>query len=91
MAISISEPEAQHNELPEDEEITAADRLIIDLPTTTGLILLKALAPEPGLDAAGLKPRSRRRAAGCRRMHRSRKKNNRAPAPMAPPQPRGKR
>jgi uncharacterized membrane protein len=41
--------EAQHNDLPEDEEITAADRLIIDSPTTTGLILLKALAPEPGL------------------------------------------
>jgi uncharacterized membrane protein len=41
--------EAQHNELPEDEEITAADRLIIDSPTTTGLILLKALAAEPGL------------------------------------------
>jgi uncharacterized membrane protein len=41
--------EAQHDELPEDEEITAADRLIIDSPTATGLILLKALAPEPGL------------------------------------------
>ncbi|QQO21100.1 DUF1254 domain-containing protein [Bradyrhizobium diazoefficiens] len=41
--------EAQHSELPEDEEITAADRLIIDSPTTTGLILMKALAPEPGL------------------------------------------
>ena len=41
--------EAQHNELPEDEEVTAADRLIINSPTTTGLILLKALAPEPGL------------------------------------------
>lgn len=41
--------EAQHAELPEDEEITAADRLIIDSPTTTGLIMLKALAPEPGL------------------------------------------
>lgn len=41
--------EAQHNELPEDEEVTAADRLIIDSPTATGLILLKALAPEPGL------------------------------------------
>ena len=41
--------EAQHNELPEDEEVTAADRLIIDSPTTTGLILMKALAPEPGL------------------------------------------
>ena len=41
--------EAQHNALPEDEEITAADRLIIDSPSATGLILLKALAPEPGL------------------------------------------
>jgi len=41
--------EAQHEDLPEDEEITAADRLIIDSPTTTGLIVLKALAPEPGL------------------------------------------
>ena len=41
--------EAQHNELPEDEEITSADRLIIDSPTSTGLIVMKALAPEPGL------------------------------------------
>ncbi|HTO65539.1 MAG TPA: DUF1254 domain-containing protein [Bradyrhizobium sp.] len=41
--------EAQHNELPEDEEVTAADRLIIDSPSTTGLIVLKALAAEPGL------------------------------------------
>jgi len=41
--------EAQHNELPEDEEVTSADRLIIDSPTATGLIVLKALAPEPGL------------------------------------------
>jgi uncharacterized membrane protein len=41
--------EAQHNDLPEDEDITAADRLIIDSPTVTGLIVMKALAPEPGL------------------------------------------
>lgn len=41
--------EAQHDELPEDEEITSADRLIVDSPTTTGLIVLKALAAEPGL------------------------------------------
>lgn len=41
--------EAQHAELPEDEDVTAADRLIIDSPTPTGLIVLKALAPEPGL------------------------------------------
>ena len=41
--------EAQHEDLPEDEDVTAADRLIIDSPTSTGLIVLKALAPEPGL------------------------------------------
>ncbi len=41
--------EAQHAELPEDEDVTAADRLIINSPTATGLIVLKALAPEPGL------------------------------------------
>jgi uncharacterized membrane protein len=41
--------EAQHAELPEDEDVTAADRLIIDSPEATGLIVLKALAAEPGL------------------------------------------
>jgi hypothetical protein len=41
--------DAQHKALPEDEEVTAADRLIIDSPTTTGLIVMKALAAEPGL------------------------------------------
>jgi uncharacterized membrane protein len=41
--------EAQHAEVPDDEEVTAADRLIIDSPTATGLIVLKALAAEPGL------------------------------------------
>src|SRR6201997_1722709 len=41
--------EPQHAELPEDEDVTAADRLILDSPTATGLIVLKALAPEPGL------------------------------------------
>jgi uncharacterized membrane protein len=39
----------QRAELPEDEEVTAADRLIVESPTVTGLILMKALAPEPGL------------------------------------------
>ena len=43
--------EAQHNDLPEEEDVTAADRLIIDSPTVTGLIVMKALAPEPGLVA----------------------------------------
>jgi uncharacterized membrane protein len=41
----------QRAQLPEDEEVTAADRLIVESPTTTGLIVLRALAPEPGLMA----------------------------------------
>ncbi len=43
--------EGQHAALPEDEEITAADRLIVDSPTSTGLIVLKALAADTGLMA----------------------------------------
>jgi uncharacterized membrane protein len=42
---------AQHAQVPEDEEVTAADRLIIESPTTMGLIVLRALAPESGLMA----------------------------------------
>jgi uncharacterized membrane protein len=40
---------AQHAEVPEDEEVTAADRLIIESPTTMGLIVVRALATEPDL------------------------------------------
>ena len=40
---------AQRAELPDDEEITAADRLIVESPTETGLIVLRTFAPEPGL------------------------------------------
>ena len=40
---------AQRAELPDDEEITAADRLIVESPTDTGLIVLRTFAPEPGL------------------------------------------
>jgi len=39
---------AQRAELPENEEITAADRLIVASPTTTGLIVIRALASEAG-------------------------------------------
>jgi len=42
----------QRGDLPGDEEVTAADRLIVESPTVTGLILIKALAPEPGLLSA---------------------------------------
>ncbi len=39
----------QRNELPEEEDVTAADRLIVESPTITGLIAVRTLAPEPGL------------------------------------------
>ena len=39
----------QRAQLPDDEEVTAADRLIVESPTATGLIVLRALSPEPGL------------------------------------------
>jgi uncharacterized membrane protein len=39
----------QHAELPDEEDVTAADRLIVESPTATGLIAIRALAPEPGL------------------------------------------
>ena len=40
---------AQHDHVPEDEEVTAADRLIVESPTPTGIIAIRAMAPEPGL------------------------------------------
>jgi uncharacterized membrane protein len=54
----------QHNQMPEDEDVTAADRLIVDSPTLTGLIAIRALAPE-----AGLLPMAQSTIAGaqCRR------------------------
>jgi uncharacterized membrane protein len=39
----------QHDAMPEEADVTAADRLIIESPTTSGLIVLRALSPEPGL------------------------------------------
>jgi uncharacterized membrane protein len=39
----------QREELPEDEDVTAADRLIVESPTATGLIVARALFPEPSL------------------------------------------
>jgi uncharacterized membrane protein len=48
--LDLMTPE-QHAQVPEEEDVTAADRLIIESPTTTGLIVLRALAPEPGLMA----------------------------------------
>ena len=46
--LDLMTPE-QHSQMPEEEDVTAADRLIVDSPTLTGLIAIRALAPEPGL------------------------------------------
>jgi uncharacterized membrane protein len=47
----------QRADLPDDEEVTAADRLIVEAPTATGLILVRTFGPEP---------RARRRTVrGC--------------------------
>src|SRR5258708_20466738 len=54
---------AQRAELPENEEITAADRLIVASPTTTRLISIQALASEAGVVPA---VRSALAAAQCR-------------------------
>ena len=48
------------------EEVTAADRLIIESPTPTGLILIKALAAEPDLMAQA---RASLMAATCRQQN----------------------
>ena len=40
---------AQRNAMPEDEDVTAADRLIVESPTLTGLIVARAFSPEPSL------------------------------------------
>ena len=45
---------AQRAQLPDDEEIAAADRLIVESPSRTGLIVLRALAAEPGMMPAAV-------------------------------------
>ena len=54
---------AQRAELPENEEITRADRLIVTSPTNTGLIVIRALTPEAGWIPAA---RNALAAAQCR-------------------------
>ena len=48
--LDLMTPE-QHAEVPEEEDVTAADRLIIESPSKVGLVVLRALAPERGLMA----------------------------------------
>jgi uncharacterized membrane protein len=80
--------EAQHNDLPEDEEITSADRLIIDSPSTTGLIVLKALAAEPGLMPQA---RASLAASKCSVQDEEPPAKAEAPPPPPAPAPRGRR
>ena len=54
---------AQRAELPEDLDVTRADRLIVTSPTATGLIVIRALVPEPGWVAAA---RAALASAQCR-------------------------
>jgi uncharacterized membrane protein len=71
---------AQHDQVPEDEEITAADRLIVESPTATGLIAIRAMAPEPGLMRAA---QAAIAAAKC-----GTAQPEPAPAPAPPARPR---
>jgi len=53
----------QRADLPENEDITRADRLIVTSPTTRGLIVIRALTPEAGWTPAA---RNALAAARCR-------------------------
>jgi uncharacterized membrane protein len=75
---------AQHEQVPEDEEVTAADRLIVESPTPTGLIAIRAMAPEPGL------MRAAQAAIAAAKCGTAQPEPPRAPAaaPAPPPRPR---
>jgi uncharacterized membrane protein len=53
---------AQRAALPEDEDITAADRLIVESPTAEGLVYIRALVRERGARGA---VRTRLNEASC--------------------------
>jgi uncharacterized membrane protein len=42
----------QREQLPDEEDVTAADRLIVESPSQTGLIVIRALGTEPSLALA---------------------------------------
>ena len=54
---------AQRAAMPEDQDVTRADRLIVTSPTSAGLIVIRALAPEPGWEPSA---RSALATARCR-------------------------
>lgn len=53
---------SQRAALPEDEEITRADRLIVESPTIEGVVLVRAFVREPGIRT---KVRERISAVNC--------------------------
>jgi len=83
--------EEQHSALPEDEEVTGADRLIIDSPSATGLIVLKALAPEPGLMPQAQASLAASRCTLQTEPPPAKQPEPAAPAPAPAPAPKGKR
>ena len=82
--------EAQHAELPEDEEVTAADRLIIDFPDRDRPDRAEGAGAGARPDAAGAGLACGVAAARCRPSRRRPSRPNRPPAPPRPA-PRGKR
>ena len=76
---------AQREQLPEEEDVTAADRLIVESPSDTGLIAIRALAPEPGLMP---KAQAAVAAASCRPNQEANAPPALAPAASPPPQAR---
>jgi uncharacterized membrane protein len=74
---------AQHDQVPEDEEVTAADRLIVESPTLTGLIAIRALAPEPGLMRV-----AESTVAGSKCSTQQPEPPRPPPRPLEPPRPR---
>jgi uncharacterized membrane protein len=80
---------AQHEALPTEEDTTAADRLIVESPTPAGLIVVRALIPEPALQPMANAAVS---AAQCKEQPDNvPQKVEPAPAPQKPEKPSRKR
>lgn len=78
---------AQHEALPTEEDVTAADRLIVESPTPAGLIVVRALIPEPALQSMANAAVS---AAQCKQQLESVPQKV-EPAPQKPEKPSRKR
>jgi uncharacterized membrane protein len=79
---------AQHEALPTEEDVTAADRLIVESPTPAGLIVVRALIPEPALQPMANAAVS---AAQCKQQLESVPQKVEPPPPPKPEKPSRKR